>query len=83
LQPFVGKRGTVAPITASDFIVEPRPGLFAHVMNLIHTARIRHNTSTNTSTSPPTWNDTIGWGHEFRNGETWRGGRKSGTKWDF
>lgn len=73
LQGFVGKRGTVAPITGSDFIVTPRKGLFARTMNLVHAAR-------NTSGK---WDPQTGWGHKFVTGEQWRAGQRSGVKWDF
>jgi len=79
LQGFVGKRGTVAPITGSDFMVTPQRGLFARTMNLIDRARNRQDADKGGGR----WNPKIGWGHEFQPGEKWKAGRRSGIQWDF
>ncbi len=39
LQGFVGTKGGVAPITASDFMVTPQRGLFEKTMNIVHACR--------------------------------------------
>jgi hypothetical protein len=74
IQPFVGRKGSVAPITGCDFMVTPQKGLFERTMNLIHEARQRNHGK---------WDPQVGFGHQFRPGERWISGSSSGTGWDF
>jgi hypothetical protein len=79
LQEYVGKQGSVAPVSACDFIVTPKKGLFKQVMDIVHRKR-------NKKTQPNTTNlfdPLVGWGDQMIGGDEWKGSNKRGTTWNF
>jgi hypothetical protein len=80
LQEYVGKQGSVAPISACDFIVTPKKGLFKQVMDIVHRQRNKKQQQPNTTNL---FDPLVGWGDQMIGGDEWRGSNRRGTNWDF
>ena len=70
----VAVSGSVAPATASFFLVTPQEGEFARVLEIVHRHRCRRATRFNT---------TVGWGHVMDPNDKWESWQESGHLWNF